>query len=518
MRQHLYLKLLLISFLFISCIKNDIPYPQVIANIVSFDVKGQISSKIDTDLRTVKLELADTVDLSKVTLLKMEVSNNAIVTPEPQSRIDLSSILEYTLSTYQDYIWTISATQQIERYFEVENQIGESLIDIENHKIIFSIPDTQSLTEVKVLRVKLGPSGSIILPEIMGITNFSNEVKITNIHNERAEIWTIYGTKTKVSFSTSNNVDAYAKYAKVEGSGESGKTSYTFDYKKKTDTQWQSISSSDIQFSGATFKATINNLEPLTEYIVRAVDGSNFANEVTFTTEGTSQLTNMNFDSWIKTGKHWYPNSTSDKQNSNYIWDCGNIGANTLSEVNPTSPTSTVAVAGEGKQAARLESKAVFGILAAGSIYTGQFGKTIGTSGAEIYFGRPYTCRPKSLKGYYNYAPVTINKSKSPYEHLMGQPDIYNIYVLLADWSTWFTVNTAAGKFVDFDDPSIIAYGAVEGNTNSDGFKEFNIPLEYRNTKKPTHCLIVCSASKYGDYFTGGVGSVLIVDEFEFVF
>jgi hypothetical protein len=30
----------------------------------------------------------------------------------------------------------------------------------------------------------------------------------------------------------------------------------------------------------------------------------------------------------------------------------------------------------------------------------------------------------------------------------------------------------------------------------------------------PTYLIVVCSASKYGDYFTGGAGSVLYVDDF----
>ena len=35
---------------------------------------------------------------------------------------------------------------------------------------------------------------------------------------------------------------------------------------------------------------------------------------------------------------------------------------------------------------------------------------------------------------------------------------------------------------------------------------------------KPTYILIVASASKYGDYFTGSTSSVLLLDEFELLF
>ena len=48
---------------------------------------------------------------------------------------------------------------------------------------------------------------------------------------------------------------------------------------------------------------------------------------------------------------------------------------------------------------------------------------------------------------------------------------------------------------------------------------KFVIPIEYRNnTKIPTYIEIACAASRYGDYFTGGLGSVLKIDEFELVY
>ena len=66
----------------------------------------------------------------------------------------------------------------------------------------------------------------------------------------------------------------------------------------------------------------------------------------------------------------------------------------------------------------------------------------------------------------------------------------------------------------------MIAYGAlpIEQNVHSEGqWQEVNIPLVYRDlTTKPTHLLVVFSASKYGDYFHGGEGSTLYVDDFSF--
>ena len=48
---------------------------------------------------------------------------------------------------------------------------------------------------------------------------------------------------------------------------------------------------------------------------------------------------------------------------------------------------------------------------------------------------------------------------------------------------------------------------------------EFNIPLKYKNlTDQPTHIIVVCSSSKYGDYMTGGAGSTLYVDDLSLIY
>ena len=67
-------------------------------------------------------------------------------------------------------------------------------------------------------------------------------------------------------------------------------------------------------------------------------------------------------------------------------------------------------------------------------------------------------------------------------------------------------------------DPGIIAYGRVAVSEDTEGFINFEMPLEYRSTRKPTKIVIVASSSALGDYFTGGRGSVLHLDEFEFVY
>ena len=158
-------------------------------------------------------------------------------------------------------------------------------------------------------------------------------------------------------------------------------------------------------------------------------------------------------------------------------------------------------------------------MLAAGNIYTGKFGNTDGL-GAYLDWGVPFTSRPQALKGWYKYQPKMIDMAKAPYESMKGQTDICQIQILLTDWDKPFTINTNTGTFVDVDnDPGIIAHGVLETSETMSDYEEFRIDLDYRDmTRKPTYIVITACASRYGDYFTGGVGSTLYVDEFELVY
>ena len=103
---------------------------------------------------------------------------------------------------------------------------------------------------------------------------------------------------------------------------------------------------------------------------------------------------------------------------------------------------------------------------------------------------------------------------------LMGKPDQCQILMFLTDWDEPFLVNTNEKKFVDLDnDPGIIALGQLNSSESSSDYIRFTIPLVYRdNQRMPEYLVIAAASSRYGDYFTGGRGSVLYIDEFEFVY
>ncbi len=223
----------------------------------------------------------------------------------------------------------------------------------------------------------------------------------------------------------------------------------------------------------------------------------------------------MSFDDWYQDGKIWFPGADAD----NCFWDTANKGSSALS-IFPTTPEESMVISGK---AARLESKKVALVgLAAGNIYTGKFIEAVmnlSNPGAKLDWGIPFTSRPLALKGHYKYEPKTIDQAKAPYTDMKGKTDIGQIQIMLTDWDAPFRVSTADQKFVNVDtDQHIIAYGTIDLNETS-SYQEFTINVEYRNRRKiPKYIVIVASASKYGDYFTGGVGSTLYLDEFELVY
>lgn len=250
--------------------------------------------------------------------------------------------------------------------------------------------------------------------------------------------------------------------------------------------------------------------------MVRAVAGEDIGNEVRVTTDATADIPDGSFDEWwLKNNKIWCPWN----EGGTPYWDTGNTGAATLGQSNvvPSDHTPT----GSGK-AAELNTKfvgiGVIGKLAAGSIYTGSFKKVDGTNGI-LDFGRPWTLRPTRLKGFYQYKTAPIDYTSSELKALEGRPDSCHIYVALTDWTAPYEIRTNPKNRQLFDKNAsyVIAYGELVYSGDMADYEPFDIKLEYRSTSRvPSYVLITSAASKYGDYFTGGAGAVLWVDQFSF--
>jgi len=87
----------------------------------------------------------------------------------------------------------------------------------------------------------------------------------------------------------------------------------------------------------------------------------------------------------------------------------------------------------------------------------------------------------------------------------------------MTDWTSTYQIRTNPNNRQLFDKNSsaVIAYGELLCAENTNGWQEFEITLNYRSTSRvPNYILITAAASKYGDFFTGGTGACLYVDQF----
>lgn len=324
--------------------------------------------------------------------------------------------------------------------------------------------------------------------------------------------------------------NAWAKLVYLTGQASSSELTpenITFQYREKDAAEWTTVAATQ---DGEDYKATITSLQPNTTYESRMAYNDEQYSEITeFTTEDATELYNGNFDNWYQASGVWYAVAEANYNNGNAFWDSGNKGASLMSK-NPTSPEEGVVHTNGGKSA-KLQSQFVgvggfLGQFAAGNLYTGHFVKTISMSGAEIQFGSEFTARPTALHGWFQYTAGTVDYygSSTPSDALVqdGGTDMCAIYIALSDADEPYTVNTSEGNFVDYaNDPNIIAYGELpitDCVTTSD-WKEFTINLTYRDlTRKPKYIIVVASASKYGDYFTGSTGSLMYLDDFSLVY
>lgn len=505
-----------IATLLSSCLKNDIPYPTIEAAFLSMGAEGEISSAvIDNENRNVSLNLGETVDLSNVKILTYEVTEGANLSHIITNGIDLTEPFNVVLTLYQEYHWTITASQLIERYLTVEGQVGESVIDVPGKRAIAYVSKNTPLSSIKITSLKLGPADiTTMSPDFSGQSvDFSHgPVSISLSYLNKNETWTIYVETTDVAVDVTS-VDAWTNVIWAYGSAETGKNN-GFEYRESGSTAWNKVPDSWTTINGGTFSACIRHLSANTAYEVRAYSDNLYSSVHEATTGGYYEIPNASFDYWWKDGKIWCPWVEGETA----FWGTGNKGATTLGDSN-TFPSSDTWDGGPGFSA-QLDTKfvgiATVGKLAAGNMFSGDYKKTDGTNGI-LDFGRPCSEHPTHLKGYWKYTCVPISHTSSEYTHLKGQPDTANVYIALTDWTAPYEIRTNPKnrQLLDKNADYIIAYGSIQSGETIPNWTEFSIKLDYKDTHRvPSYILIVSSASKYGDFFTGGSGSTLMIDNF----
>ena len=123
-----------------GCIKNDIPYPRIRPQFLSFEVLDELQpAAIDTINSTITLYLDETADPTDVVVKEFFLTPAGAIWNDSVAflnGIDLSSPVTTTVALYQTYSWEVTVVQNIERYFTVENQVGTSTIDAVAHRVI----------------------------------------------------------------------------------------------------------------------------------------------------------------------------------------------------------------------------------------------------------------------------------------------------------------------------------------------------------------------------------------------
>lgn len=543
MNNRLYISLagaVALIFAMCGCIKNDLPYGKVPLSITAFSVSGQTGDAVISEKdMTVTVNLEETANPAKSELLNIEYKatlrdgsdnnyhNNIESNVKKGDVLDLTHNFDVKLSLFQEYNWKVVPVQNIERVFKVANQMGKPMFDTEHKMAVAYIQKDLPLSGAELQDLKLGPQGSEESGVVKGVVSQENGWKFYKNYIEAFvtvkfsdfidETWSIriYNFDQDMTKAANPGV----RVAWLYGIGMEGQTC-SFEYRKANDTEWIAVPSSDIEMDGTDFSTVLTGLTPETKYVCRAKVGDIEGGKVEFTTLGEVEIPNMGFENWSQNGKVICPWAEGEET----FWDTGNKGSTTVSEndnitmgVNEPRPGSS------GSTAAKLESKAIVGVMAAGNLFIGKYKETLGMNGL-LGFGRTFQTFPTKLTGYYKYTQATIDKTSKGYEHLQGQPDTGIVWVALVSGNpdsdgTYVEIKTDNpnnnGKYFDKNADYVIAYGEMNINETVPDYKKFEIELEYRRTDVvPSGILIVCSASKLGDYFTGGVGSTLWVDDF----
>ena len=545
------------ALLFLTgCITNDIPYPVVVPHITSFDVQDAVKVEIDQDNQVITVHFAETSDIRRIQVRSVEIDEQeASLVKNVVGYHDFTSPFKFTIRTYADYEWTVKGVREVERYFTVKGQIGTSVIDAANCRAIATVGTKTPIDAIEVTSLKLGPKDlteySLSLSQM---TDFTDGLSLEVTSFGLTEVWNLYIEQTDASVEISK-LNPWTTEAYVTSIGVAGMEN-GFMYREKGQQDWIEVNDADITADGGSFTAHIKGLKPETAYELYAVCGSDKTAVKEFVTAPDTAIPNGSFEYASKVaGESYYKFYDPDcgvPDGSFMFWGSGNgegsEGVNGSANMGIVITYIDQLDKVDGKQSVRAQTSQMAGILAAGNLFTGQFAGLVGTSGGKVNFGRPWTERPKAIKLYCKYmtGKMDIVGQNTPPGVTLIKGETYDradIKVALGYWdykkyggtknSPVHVDTTNPSTFVDFNtDKSTIGNGNLtiyhDGYSLNGGqmttaateqWIEYTIPINYRDIETlPTHIIISCAASQYGDYFSGCSSSKLWLDKVEAVY
>jgi len=232
------------------------------------------------------------------------------------------------------------------------------------------------------------------------------------------------------------------------------------------------------------------------------------------------QLPNSDFNLWYDAGGYPEPGDGTTAS----VWSTANKALRFVGGFN-TEPVSD----GNNGFYAKMTTIPAPAIvrMAAATLFTGTFTDgipSIEDPRSNIDFGTPYTSVPTGCKVMFKYQPG------ENYEDGDGNPltgtDAPDIYMLLEQWvvqgettvkkrvgTAWYRSSEVISSWTELNLPFV--YGELPASDPdymkpADGYAP--------QGTKPTHITVVFSSSALGDFFTGAIGSVLEVDDFELIY
>ena len=268
------------------------------------------------------------------------------------------------------------------------------------------------------------------------------------------------------------------------------------------------------------------------EVRIAAEDGQAIGTTIEFVTKAGNTIPNGDMSGWSNSGFD-IPNAAD----ADTFWSSGNNSMST------TLCTKSEDKFGKSSPAAKLASRSVFGIFAAGNLFTGDFVFNMNILGGTVQFGRPYawTARPSALKLKYAETVGKVDVLNSRQDQRVegvnvGDDDHARIFVAIVDWTGQHPVTSSLSSTTGSWDPEktdtvdegkILGYGSFKIPPTEEGaeltIKDLEIPISwYDKEAKPAEgsysLVISCACNEYGDYFTGCSTNVMYVDDFEWAY
>ena len=212
---------------------------------------------------------------------------------------------------------------------------------------------------------------------------------------------------------------------------------------------------------------------------------------LTIITSSQQQIPGSDFESWNQ--NHYntsYPTLYYWEVLPTNIWASSNAATTIVNSFCMQRSTDMHS----GSYAAYLETKTIFGQIASGNLFTGYFIADLFNSKAMR--GIPFTSRPSDFRGFYKYTSVSYTYGGSTI------PDSCAIYAILSKWNG--SQRVEVGKAEMFSSANLSSY------------TQFILPFNYYSSDIPDTISVVFASSKNGEFFRGGVGSKLYIDDISF--